>query len=106
MCIIAYQIAAVTHLSEGQFLHDTGNKTKFPVLQCGTLKLILPISEAWINKEHQFVALKLVEYVTSETKFYKYKEYVEDQLKHRASNFCWICSSLLASVVVMLFQTD
>jgi hypothetical protein len=31
--------------------------------------------------------------------------WVKKRLKHRAANFCWTRSSLLASVVVMLVQT-
>jgi hypothetical protein len=35
------------------------------------------------------------------------KEYEEKkQLKHRAADFCWMCSGQLALAVIMLLQTD
>ena len=48
-------------------------------------------------------------YATLEDKVHKYscKEYNEEkELKHRAADFCWMCSNQLALELIMLLQTD
>jgi hypothetical protein len=58
------KFAAVAHLPEGQFLWATENRVKFLILQEGTLRLILAITEGQNlksrkneEKEHQGDAL-------------------------------------------------
>jgi hypothetical protein len=47
-----------------------------------------------------------MKYATVEAKVQKYscKEY--DEKKHRAADFCWMCSSQLALAAIMLLQAD
>ena len=112
------QFAAVALPVEGQFLPAMWNsKVQFLILWHRILRPILSIKEgqnsdhakAWIKNGCQFGVSWIIQYATLEDKVHKYsnREYDnKQQLKHRATDFCWMCSTQSALVVIMVLQTD
>jgi hypothetical protein len=110
--LIRFKFEAVAHLAEGQFLRAGENWVTFQTLQEGTLRIILSIKEGQSSdpekkmseKEHQNEAF----YVTVKVQMHEHnwKELGGggELTKYKGANFRWTRSSLLASVVVMLFQ--
>ena len=112
------KFTAVVCLVEGQFQPAMENRVNFLIIWHGILRLILSIKgkkkfdpmKVWMKKGGQGDASWIMRYATLEAKVHKYscKEYdkKKKQLRYRAADFCWMCSSQLALVVIMLLETD